>query len=85
VAKCPMCDELILHLKLYEEAEVLYDLGATQEGEPTFVKRGVIVGEGSQTIECPRCQVELFNDQEKAAQWLVGKIEWEPPEKVPAA
>jgi len=83
MAKCPKCNEVIFHLELYERAQVQYDLGATQEGEPNYVQRGIIDllidGDAPKVIRCPRCDRRLFTDADKAAQWLVGKIEWQEP------
>ena len=80
--KCPKCAEVIYHLKLYEPAQVQYDLGATIEGEPNFVQREIILiidAEAEKIVACPRCDKQLFDDAGEAAQWLVGKREWQQP------
>lgn len=74
--KCPKCGQQIAFLTLYEEAERRFDLGCTPNGEPTFIELEPRSGGGRQTAECPQCHEELFDDEDDAAKWLAGLIEW---------
>ena len=71
--KCPKCQSEITYLRLYEEAEVLYHLTTDGDGLPDYDQRDIIIsGEGNQSIECPECQEELFNDEMEAIRFLNG-------------
>lgn len=69
---CPKCGKKIERLRLYEDAEVLFNLSVDGTGQLVYDRKDIIYGDGRQSIECPHCQQELFDDELKAMAFLNG-------------
>lgn len=69
---CPKCGAKINRLRLYEEAEVLFNLSVDKDGQLVYDQDDILYGDGKQSIECPQCHEELFDDELKAQAFLNG-------------